>query len=99
MEPGPTTSLSAHQAVIQQPHLQRALAIRFIDTPGLDVQEDDGPAVHAYIRERGVMALLNMVEGQCEAVLREESKVLRKGTAGADELVHLCKLILHTYIC
>lgn len=93
-EPAPTRSLSAYQALIQQPRLQRALAVRFIDTPGLDVQTDDGPAVHAYTRERGVMALLGMVEGQCEAVLREESKVSRKGTAGADELVHLCELIL-----
>ena len=55
------------------------------------MQEDDGPAVHAYIRERGVGSLLGLVEQQCEGVLREESRVIRRGTAGADELVHLCE--------
>lgn len=62
-----------------------------IDTPGLSLQGDDGPALHARQRERGVQALLSVAEERFGDVLREESKVVRRQLSGGSGLIHLCK--------
>ena len=64
--------------------------LRLVDTPGLAFGNDPLPAKE---RERGLQGLSRMMEQQFNQAMREESKIVRIGPKGEDDLVHLGKNI------
>jgi hypothetical protein len=78
------------QAVLDPPplHVLEAdpVLLRLIDTPGLDLSSD---ILASATCERGVAALIRLLEERFEETLPEENKVVRRKVGEDDGLVHL----------
>ena len=48
-------------------------------------------AVASRERERGITGLMRLIEHRFGDVMREESRIVRRGTRGEDDLIHLGK--------
>ena len=85
----PTRRISSRSSVVGVEGYDR-LQLRLVDTPGLELGASDG--VKEKERERGVAGLMRLIEDQFGEVMREESRIVRRGTKLEDNLVHLGEL-------
>ena len=82
----PTTRMSSRVSTVHLDGYERH-ELRVVDTPGLELGDDD--PVKERERERGMMGLMRLLEERFEEVMREESRIVRRGTKGEDNLIHL----------
>jgi hypothetical protein len=82
----PTVRPIPHTVLTTNPSFEKT-QLRIIDTPGLELGEED--RLHEKERGRGLVGLMRMLEERFALALREESRVIRRKAGGEDDLVHL----------
>lgn len=81
----PTTKFTSKTIQVTHPGYERCL-LRLVDSPGLELA---GTELGDKQRERGVVALIRLLEEKFGETLREESRIIRRGPRADDDLVHL----------
>jgi hypothetical protein len=87
-QPSPTNRIISH--VIRQNGYLKANQVRLIDTPGLQLGEND--ILHEKERERGMAGLLRMMEERFALVFKGENRIVRRKHGVEDDIVHLGQL-------